>query len=91
MKVKAIQYLRPDGRQRKITTEMISNSFEEQYLFMLSQGRNLALEELTTGEIAVYIEDKHNEQDLFTRVVSNNIVVIDAIRNILDENFKERF
>jgi hypothetical protein len=57
---------------------------------MQQQNRRLALEQLTTGEISITIEDLTNEYDVHTRVVPNGPAVVTAVKELLNENYKEK-
>lgn len=68
MEIEVIQYLLPDGRKNKSTTN-ISDEYKEQYDDMMLHGYNLAAEILRTGEVSITIEN--NEDDVDIEIVRN--------------------
>ncbi len=82
MEVAVIQYLRPDGRTRNVTTTL-PDSLHIEYLAMLELGYNFAAEELTTGEVSVTIEDRAEGEDIDIRIVPNGPEVQKAMGEML--------
>lgn len=65
-----LQYLLPDGRQKKINTELPAE-LESAYRDMLACGCRLEAEVLTTGEVSVTIFDLGTEDDRDISVTPN--------------------
>jgi hypothetical protein len=66
--VDGVQYLRPDGRTKKVETDLPIKS-EEYYIDMMASNCRFEIEELTTGEISVTISSE--EADVDIEVVGN--------------------
>jgi hypothetical protein len=80
MTVEVTQYMRPDGRQVRMETD-ISDAFCAPYQAIKMRGWRIAAEYLTTGEISITVEDE--EQDLACEVVTNGPEVPLAIERCI--------
>jgi len=68
MKVEVVQYFRPNGRQRLMTTEL-DDVLENLYEDMTEHGCRFEAEVLNTGEVSVTVYD--GNQDIEIAVVQN--------------------
>ena len=77
-----VQYLRPNGRQKLITTRLPIDTYDA-YRAMLTAGCRLEAEVLMTGQVSVTIFDREKEEDLDCRVVKNGPTVQEAMAAML--------
>ena len=89
MTVEVTQYLRPDGRQELMHTD-ISDDCRGAYIAMQERGWRLAAENLTTGEISLTVEDLLCGMDVEIEVVPNGPEVPLAIERILKRSMIDR-
>lgn len=85
MIIEAKEFLRPNGRQVKITAkapEWISPNYDK----MIESGFWLEAEELTTGQVSFTISSCLNE-DLDIICVPNGPGVLQAVCEMIRENF----
>ncbi len=78
--VEVIQYLRPDGRNKKVTTELPIET-ESLYQDMLSTNCRFESEVLMTGEISVSISNE--EGDLDIEIITNGPEVQESMVTML--------
>lgn len=62
MAVEFTQYLRPNGRQRKVSIEL-TKELEAKALRIIQEGFKFEIEELTTGEVSMTCEDEDGLAD----------------------------
>jgi hypothetical protein len=75
------QFLRPDGRQKPVTIEGVSEAAFAKYEEAARLGCRMTCEELTTGEASMCIE--HPEGDFDCVVVPNGPGVKEAVEGML--------
>jgi hypothetical protein len=88
MTVQVRQYLRPNGRVEKVTTDL-SNDLAFHYSEMIARGWNFGAEVLPTGQVYLSIEDLDKEEDVSIRVVPNGPAVQSAMEDMLRKQFSE--
>ena len=82
------QYLRPDGRKRKLEISR-PPEIEEKAHNIIEQGFRFECEELTTGQVSVTIFDPEQEEDVCIRVIPNGSDVLVAVDKLITD-FNER-
>ena len=82
MIVEVIQYIRPSGKESKMTTN-ISDACEDLYGKMMNSKCCFAAEVLQTGEISLTIENKKIDEDIDGEIVDNGPKVQKALEKML--------
>ena len=72
--VEVTQYLLPDGRQKRFTTELPADS-EAAYGDMLARGCRLEAEVMLTGEVSLAVVNPSEQRDVDNEVVFNGPAV----------------
>lgn len=81
MIVTATQFLRPNGRQQEVTSE-ISDQYLQAYEALIQAGLRITMEVLMTGLVSICVE--HEEYgDLDIEVVPNGPEVTTAVESML--------
>lgn len=82
--IEAIQYLRPNGRKKSISTSL-SDDFQPAYEKMCDAGYRLELEVLSTGMVSATISN--DEEDIAISLTKNNNEVNRGIEKMLLDKF----
>lgn len=80
IRVKCTQFLRPNGRQREVETDLPAEC-QGAYLEMLAHGCRFEAEMLVTGQVSVTISN--GEVDLIMSLIPNGPEVQEAMANML--------
>ena len=78
----ATQFMRPDGRKCKVSTEL-PIELKDKYDLMIKSGCRLETEVLSTGQVSSTISDAKTDQ--YMLITKNNEHVKDAVISMLEE------
>ena len=76
------QYLRPDGRKRRVFFDVLGD-VAEQSKAIIDRGWLFEVEELTTGEVSLTVFDPESQVNVSIEVVRNGPEVVSAIDRLV--------
>ena len=90
MSIAFTQFLRPHGHTKRVTIDR-PEDIEGKALDLRNDGLSFEIEELSTGEISMTIEDHEKEETVCLRVCANGPDVPVNVDEMVNEAFEARF
>ena len=81
-KVKFIEYVRPNGEPREIWIDMDQEVYDKAQKIR-EKGLTFTCEVLMNGQVAFYVTDDKNEEDVAIKIVNNGPKVPDTVKALI--------